>query len=280
MKLQFNQSLFTRVKAILAFTLILGAYIYMTPRIFAVMGADWIGAYVPAARALLAGINPYHFVPSFFNPVWILIPLIPLAVLPPFISMIIMAAIIMDIYIFIGLKLKAKPLAFAAFLLSPPVIFSFRQLNIDAFVLLGFILPAPIGLFFAILKPQIGIGMVIYWLIEAYRLGGIRRVAITFAPVTIALAVTFAMYGNWFAGSNLIHAAWNWSIFPFGIPIGLALLAGSFYWKKKYLAASAGPFLAPYVALYSWYIALIGFFDNEILMILTVIIMWAVIYFH
>ena len=124
------------------------------------------------------------------NPVWILLPLIPLGMLPQRLGLIFFFVLILVIYIFIGLKLHAQPISLTAFMLSPGIFLSLQQLNIDAIVLLGFLLPAPLGLFFVLAKPQIGIGMAVYWLVEAWRTGGLRKVLITFAPVTIVQVIT------------------------------------------------------------------------------------------
>lgn len=44
-------------------------------------GEDWEIFYLPAAQQILAGQSPYQ-IPGFFNPPWILLPLLPLALLP------------------------------------------------------------------------------------------------------------------------------------------------------------------------------------------------------
>ena len=271
----------------LCILILVSCYAFLTPALWKHAGTDWNGSLAPAARLLLAGKNPYlptlslevpgTMTPPFYNPIWVLLPMIPLALLPHWLGLILMYALTLAAYIFLGIQMKAKPLALTAFLLSPAVLLSFHQLNIDAFVLLGFLLPAPIGLFFAIAKPQIGIGMILYWLIEAWRLGGIRKVIITFAPVTISLAITFILYGNWFStvnGAGVVNAVWNYSIFPWGIPIGAILLYLAFQVKKKYLGASSGPFLTPYLGLYSWLAALVGFFEDDRWMLVAVILMW------
>ena len=45
-------------------------------------------------------------------------------------------------------------------------------------------LPTPIGLIFAVTKPQVGIGIAIYWFIHIFKTKGFWAVAKTFAPVT------------------------------------------------------------------------------------------------
>jgi hypothetical protein len=69
------------------------------------------------------------------------------------------------------------------FIFSPPVIFDLWAGNINAFVMLGFILPPQWGLFLVTLKPQIGGGISIYWLVDAWRKGRFKEVARVFLPV-------------------------------------------------------------------------------------------------
>ena len=262
--------------------LLICVYVFLAPRIWPTIGQDWNGTYMPATRIMLAGGNPYTAkIQSFFSPIWVLIPLIPFSFLPDAISLKLILVLSFLAYLTLGYKLKATPWTMTLFLLSPPVIFSIRQSNIEPFVLLGFILPAPIGLFFALAKPQIGIGIAIYWLIEAWRTGGIQRIIKTIAPVSIALLVNFLIYGNWIKvrqGAVVIAASWNYSLWPWAIPVGLLLLYMAVISYKKYTAVSAGVFLSPYVPLYSWSAALVGLLNNDILMAVAVIVMWMVFF--
>ena len=142
--------------------------------------------------------NPYTAkIQSYFSPIWVLIPLIPFSFLPDAIGLDLILALSFLAYLTLGYKLKARPWAMMLFLLSPAVIYSIRQTQIESFVILGFLLPAPIGLFFALAKPQIGMGIAMYWLVEAWRTGGIQSVIKTFTPICIALLLNFLIYGNW-----------------------------------------------------------------------------------
>jgi hypothetical protein len=266
--------------AILCMALLLGVYAYLTPIILKITGVDWNETYAPAARALVFGHNPYQAATNLRNPVWILLPLIPISLLPQRIGTLAALFLTIAIYLFIPYKLQANLVARTAFLLSPPIILSLQMVNVDSLVLLGFLMPAPIGLFFVLAKPQIGIGIAIYWFIEAWQKGGFRKVVITFAPVTFALVVTFILYGNWInvaIDRDLVTASWNTSLFPWGIPIGLVLFFLAVRFKKKYLAASSSPFFTPYMFLPSWSAALVGFFDKDLLMVGTVLAMWIMV---
>src|SRR5690606_38971700 len=69
--------------------------------------------------------------------------------------------------------------------------------NIDWLPLVGFVLPPQIGLFFILIKPQMGLAVALFWLVEAWREGGLREVIRVFGPVGAALALSLALYGLW-----------------------------------------------------------------------------------
>jgi hypothetical protein len=161
---------------------------------------------------------------------------------------------------------------------SPPVFYGMRMLNVDVLVLIGFVLPAPVGLFFVIIKPQMGLVMVIFWLVEAWRQGGLQAVLKTFLPVKVAVLLSFVLFGNWLAGrqSDLPGSFWNASLWPWSIPTGLGLLMVSLRERPKELAMSASPFLSPYLAYHSWAAALPGLIQRDYELVTVVIGMWLV----
>lgn len=65
-------------------------------------------------------------------------------------------------------RLKKKIWAAAALLFSPFVIGNASTGNIDWLVVIGLILPRPIGLFLLLLKPQLTAGILLLWLLEAW----------------------------------------------------------------------------------------------------------------
>jgi hypothetical protein len=125
------------------------------------LGIDWHETFYPAARAVLNGQSPY-VVPTFRNAPWVLLFIVPFALFSEEPGGILYFIANLAAYAWVAYRLKARPLAFVAFLLSPPVVYGLRMLNVDALVLIGFVLPAPIGLFFVLIKPQMGIAMTFY----------------------------------------------------------------------------------------------------------------------
>jgi hypothetical protein len=215
-------------------------------------GEDWTGVFLPATEHLLAGRSPYNE-PMFFSPIWVLIPFLPLAFLPIVVSRSILFIVAIFAYAFSAKKLGAKNMVMAAFLLSPPVIFSLWLASNDWMPILGFVLPPQIGLFFVLSKPQMGSVVALFWFVEAWRKGGMREIIRVFAPVTIAFLLTFLLFGLWpLRSMDLVSIEHNASFWPATIPIGLGLLVASLRKRKLEFAMAAGPCLSPYLMFPSW----------------------------
>lgn len=180
-------------------------------RVWSTVGIDWKETFYPAARAVLNGESPYT-VPTFRNAPWTILFLLPFALFSETTGGILFFISSLGIYAWSAYRLQASRLALTAFLLSPPVVYGMRMLNVDIFVLIGFSLPAPLGLFFVLIKPQMGIAMLPFWLAQSYRQGGVKKVFITFAPVTIVSAFSFLFFGNWLSGRQIF-----WILF--GMPV-------------------------------------------------------------
>jgi hypothetical protein len=106
------------------------------------------------------------------------------------------------------------------------------------------------------MKPQIGAAVAVFWMVEAWRVGGWRKALYTFAPVTIAFALSFIVYGNWIASGVLLHSSAQ--IFPYGVPLGLLTLAVAIYFRRIELSMCAGVLLSPYVNAFSWSFLWVG----------------------
>ena len=236
-------------------------------------GWDWINWFRPATLAMLSGESPYN-IEGFFNPPWLLIPLIPLAFLPERVGVVVISIAYITSYIFVSRKLGAKALTIAVLLASPSFFYGLTFANVDWIVALGFLMPPQIGLFFVLVKPQIGLGISIYWLIESWRNGGMKHVVKTFFPVTIVLIISFILYGLWPLRSQ--QWASNSSLWPVSIPIGLVLLTTAIRNRSRGLSIVASPFLAPYVGVQSWAIATMGLLPHQLETIVAVIGLWVV----
>ena len=238
-------------------------------------GVDWRDTFYPALKLFLQGKNPY-LVTTMHNPVWVLIPLIPFAWLgePAGEIAIFFAAFVA--YVYVALKLHASPVTILLLMASPLIVYNLMLGNVDWLVGLGFVMPPTLGLFFVMLKPQIGIAVAAYWLWISYKNGGMRNVIKIFSPVTISLAVSFMVFGNWLTdkSDHLLSAYWNMSLFPYSVPIGLTLFFMAR--KKMNYAVSASPFFSPYLSVGSWSIVQLGIVDNKLLTFATTIGLWVV----
>lgn len=264
-----------QIALICLFTLILivVASLYLPP------GIDWRDTYRPATLALVSGKSPYS-VDIFFIAPWGLIPLIPFALLPENIGRAILFLLGIGSFAFTAHRLGAKPPALIAFLLSPPVAHCLLNSNIEWLPLLGFIMPPQIGLFFIAIKPQIGIGVGLFWLIDAWRRDGFREVIRVFWPVSFALLISFFIFGLWpmrFQDTLSLTRAYNASLWPSSIPIGLTLLVASIRKRNINYAMASSPCLSPYVLLHAWVGALVSVVSQPVETITAVIGLWILV---
>lgn len=213
---------------------------------------DWTTAFRPAVRILLSGHSPYDN-PLMIHAPWGLIPLIPFALLPESVGRAALVIIGLITYAFMAHRLGATPITFIIFLLSPPVLHDLLNGNLDWLAVIGFILPPQFGLFFISVKPQMGIAVGIFWLFEAWQQGGVKQVFKVFAPFTVVLLISFALFGLWPLGAfRTTNYWWNASLWPMSIPVGLGLLVAAIRKQKIEYAMAASPCLSPYVLFHSW----------------------------
>jgi hypothetical protein len=247
-------------------------------------GIDWRLTYRPSALALLAGRSPYSadVAPTapFFAAPWCLIPLLPLALLPEAVGRSILVLVTIAAFAYSAWRMGARLPVLIAFLLSPPVVHCVRNSNIEWMPVLGFVLPPQWGLFLVVIKPQVGVAVVVFWLVEAWRKGKVREVVRVFGPVSLAFAISFALFGFWpsrLSASLGLAQAFNTSLWPASIPVGLALLVTSIKTRKINYAMAASPCLSPYVLLHAWAGALVSIATLNAEMIVVVISMWALV---
>ena len=264
----------------IALLLVLFVTLSVVAGIYLPTGIDWHYTYRPAAILVLAGQSPFTVpIHPFFAAPWVVIPLIPFALMPENIGRGFLFVLGLCVFAYTAWKLGARPMAMAAFLLSPPVWHCLLNSNVEWLPLLGYVLPPQLGLFLIVIKPQIGLGAGIYWLIESWRKGGIKQVVRVFAPVSLVLLLSFAMYGLWPLRFNSILGLaqdFNQSLWPLSIPVGLALLVYAIRKRTIYPAMAASPCLSPYVLLHAWVGALAAVIRDTPLTVAAVIGLWIV----
>jgi len=240
---------------------------------------DWTITFRPAALTLLSGLSPYGRVYYVHAP-WTLVLLLPLALLPEAVGRVMVLICGLASYTFVAYRLGAKPIAIIFLLLSPLVMHVLLNGNMDWLAVLGFVMPPQFGLFFISIKPQIGIAVALFWLIEAWREGGWKQVLRTFAPFTIVLMLSFAIFGLWpleTIRENIIGISYNASLWPMSIPVGLALFIAAIRKRKIEYAMAASPCLSPYLLFYSWGGALLAIISSVPETIAAVIGLWILV---
>jgi len=240
-------------------------------------GIDWHQVFRPAALSLISGKNPYQ-VEGFYHALWILFPLVPLAVLPEAVGRAAMVVLGIAAMAYTARRLGASRLATVFLLLSPPALHCHLSGTVDWLIVLGFVLPPKLGLFFLTAKPQMGIAVAVFWAIEAWRDGRWRGLFDLLLPITVALGLSFLFYGWWFLeGLNAPSYWWNASLFPVSIPVGLGLLVAAVQKRQVEYAMAASPCLSPYVLLHSWIGALLAVVSNTPVLIASVVGLWVAV---
>ena len=239
---------------------------------------DWHTAFRPAALKLITGHSPYE-VEGFFNPFWGLLPLIPIAILPEQLSRAALFVVSLITFAYTARQMGAKLAAVLALLLSPPVMHGLLNGNIDWLVIVGVILPPQLGLFFVTIKPQIGVAIGIFWVVEAWREGGWRQVVRLLWPITLIFSLSIVLFGWWpLRSSKEIDLWWNASLWPMSIPVGLVLLTTAIRKRKINYAMGASPCLSPYILLHSWVIALFAIINLLPELVIAVIGLWILVF--
>ena len=234
------------------------------------IGQDWYEFFQPAAVALLHGQSPYA-IKNFHNAPWTLLPFIPFALLPYRLGRLGIFVLGFAGFAHVAQSLKAKPVSMILFMTSFPVLACLYGGGLDWLPMLSFVMPAPVALIFAAMKPQIGFGIALFFLFESWQAGGIKQVIRTFLPVSILLFVSFALYGFWV---STIAGKWNnpvnISLFPYLLPLGVYLL----YTRQKHAAMASSICFAPYFTFFTLAAPLAALLERPRLMFLAWVITW------
>lgn len=241
------------------------------------VGADWGYVFRPAARAVMRLQSPFS-IEGYFNAPWSILPLIPLALLPEKVGYALLILLNLMAFAYTARRLGAELIVIPVFLISPPVLHSLLNGNIDALAVLGFILPPQIGLFFVMIKPQMGIAVAAYWLIEIWRKGGFREVLRVFSPILAISLSSFVLFGLWPLNFHAeVGLWWNASLWPLSIPFGIILIVIAIRRRRMEYAMVASPCLSPYVLFHAWAGALMAIVSNGPATIAAVFGLWAIV---
>jgi hypothetical protein len=189
-----SEKTFTILKVLLLILIFMASIAMLFPYV-PEGGKDWPAHFRPAVLKLLSGVSPYGG--TFANPPWTLLLLLPLAVLPAKLGTAVLVVASPLIFGMIAYKTGGKMLPVIFFAFSSPVIHNAFNVNIDFLPALGLLMPPQIGLFFILMKPQMALGVGIYWFFEAWQENGFKGVFKVFWPVTAAFLLSFVIYGFW-----------------------------------------------------------------------------------
>ena len=220
------------------------------------LGLDWRVAFRPA----LLQFPDVYSLGKVYNPPWAFLPLLPVALLSPGLGTTFLFMLNLFCWIFVAHRFELSPLYFVVFLFFSNVFVNCWVGNIEGLVALGLILPPPIGILFLLAKPQFGGAVVLFWLVESYRTGGLQAATRLALPAVVVILVSFVLFGFWPSHVlSLPGREWNVSVFPWGVPFGAALLMLAFHRRDIRFAMMASPFFSPYLARYTWAIVWFGF---------------------
>lgn len=242
---------------------------------FLPVGMDW-HIFRNVGRAMVNSQDIYAE-QSYFNAPWLAALLIPFALQDDATGNALIFILGFVSFAYVAYRFGARKMALVIFLLSPGVLANQVFPNVDWLVLLGVLLKPQYGLFLLVIKPQVGIGVALIWLIQAWQAGRIRGVVKTFTPISLALALSIAVYGLWFLrGSNLTSSVWNASLFPYSLPFGIVLLWFALRRLRPDWAISATVLCSPYVFSPSWSGAFLSFARSAPAMLIATIAWWSI----
>lgn len=184
-------------------------------------GESWYGVFLPWA------------VPFFLPLVWV-----PSALA----TALVRVATLVALYLLTGRVFWKSILLF----LSAPAVVLLWQGNLDALVATGVLLPGAGALLLLAVKPQVAALAAL----PILRRDGWRHALL---PALVILLATL-LWPEWLSRVRLAGVAfgpWDWNLFPWGVPLGLALTGWAVRQRDPLLAAVATPLLSPFLPAYT-----------------------------
>lgn len=238
---------------------------------------DWQIFYRAAQRPM----RPFS-VPGFFNAPWLAWLLAPFSFLPLHLGGAIWITVSIAGALWAIHRLKGGALAAVLSLLSPPFIRFITAGQVDVLPLVGFVAmltadslsASGLGIVLIVLKPQtFSAGVLTWWM-------GLEWKArwLVLMPFFAVLALSFVLHGFWPAEVQLHRV--NYSIdaspWPYGIPIGLALLGYAIRRRKPVVGAFSTYFLTPYISPSSLFVYALLLFARapRWLSVTTFVLLW------
>lgn len=221
---------------------------------------DWDQTFRPAVLTWLSGGNPYAVAERpLYNPPWVLLPLVPFAVLPQAVGRAALLAVSLTAFAIAAKRFGASPIAMALFMAAIPTWDSYILGNVEWLVALGLIVPRPAGMLLLAIKPQASIAVMAFYAAEAIRTGGLRGIVRLLLPLAIVTALSFVVFGAWPLESlhylQFRDSSMNYSFFPRSLVPGVALVIAAMRRRDVRFAMAASPMFFPVVTPMSWLFA-------------------------
>lgn len=214
---------------------------------------DWANYFLPATLALLQGENPHAII---FNPSWAIFPLIPFAFYSAEFGAWFTFAATLVALAMVAHRLGARLPSILIILSVPYALGMLWSGNVEWLALLGLLMPQNIGLIFLAIKPQIGIGVMVFWTVETWRKSGKLATLKLIAPLITMLGLSFWFFGFWMTDKTMTYTqfvnAGNASFFPFSLPIGFALFATALRTHNLKFALASSPMFFPVLTPQCW----------------------------
>lgn len=230
-----------------------------------VIGVDWRLYFQPAAESLMRGRSPYD-VSGFWNPPWMLLPIMIFAKMPLEIAAPMLFVLNTMACIWASLRLGMNKFVVFPFFIFFGSMMNSVMGNIDGLLALGLLCPPWLGIIILMIKPQVGFPIVLFWVAnELAQKGTVRqkaaRVLRLLLPFTILLIASTFLYGAWFLHSvDAIGKTWNTAPWPLGIPVGLWLVGAGIQKRDVSFVLMSTPFITPYLTIYTWSFSAMGAF--------------------
>ena len=238
-------------KALIAVVFTLSFFLFL---VFPTASVDWHETFYPVSAVPL---NPY-IIKTFLNPPWLGIVLFPFHFFPENLAQSINTSLNLAIIGLLVVHKKGSLLSLFLTLTSFPLLSLLANGSIEWIPALGFFAQNEFGILLLLAKPQSGLLSGIDWFIHS------KNKLFFFALPTVFIVGSFFTWGNWInkilLNINYVNkqssglSSWNISLFPWTIPIGIALVFYIFKTRdlhSELLGAIATYSLSPYLAPHS-----------------------------
>lgn len=234
--------------------------------------SDW-DLYRAATLAFFRGENPYDeehvFQFHIFNPPWVFPLLLPLAVLPRYVGLVLLSIISCVSLLAISKHYEMDVLESVLVIVSVMHLHSIANGNVEFLPLLGVMLPPPLALIILAIKPQSTIGMMLFVVYKVYKERGWKRAMLTVMPLAALTAAWLIFYGL----PQYVRTEAYW--WPWSIIVGVAALGVAFWKNDERWALLSSPFFAPHAYVHSYLGGLFVFRGWKLLAV--VVFTWALV---